>query len=120
MSGIATSIGGQFIDVFQGVLPVSYISHEISLPAINSNQDREAHYDFEIPSDITVPMLHVAHDTGGGGSGSVYYFTRISGNSWRLTFRGLGYMQSGSQWRPNWVEPLVKAGTKLIIGGFRG
>ena len=120
MSGIATSIGGQFIDVFQGTLPVSYISHEISLPAMNSNSNHEAHYDFVLPSDITVPMLYVAYDAGGSNSNSLYYFTHLGGNSWRLTFWGVGFVQPAGGWTRNWVEPLVKAGTKLIIGGFRG
>ena len=119
-SGLEISMAGNFIDPFQGSLPVSYISHEISLPGINANSNHEAHYDFVVPSDIAVPMLYLAYESGDGNGNSLYYFTHLGGNSWRLTMWGVGYVQPVIGWRKNWTEPLLKPGTKLIIGGFRG
>lgn len=118
MSGLAISVSGQFIDVFQGVLPVSFIQQELSLPAINSNSNNEAHFDFTVDASITVPLFYVCYDTGSSSSTN-YYFTKLTGSTWRLTFTGVTYIQNGLRIK-NWAEPMVKTGMKLIIGGYRG
>lgn len=118
MSGLAISVSGQFIDVFQGVLPVSFIQQELSLPATNSNSNNEAHYDFTVDASITVPLFYVCYEAGSASSTN-YYFTKLTGNSWRLTLTGISYVNNGNRVK-NWTEPMMKAGTKLIVGGYRG
>lgn len=121
MSGISISINGDFMDVFQGTLPVSYIHQELEVPSMTSNSSYEAHFDFSIPPEITIPMFYVSYENNRNLNASLYYFTHLGGLNWRLTFWGVGRINTYlNKWETNWTEPLVKAGTKLIIGGYRG
>lgn len=115
-AGIEIGVKSGTLSVFQGVLPMSYIDEERTLPNINSN-GTSASYDFSIPSHITVPMLYVVMDVTGG---YFYDFQHIGGTSWRINFYGIKAIDTVTGAVTQWSEPLVKAGTKFIIGGQRG
>lgn len=115
-SGIAIGVGGGTMSIFQGVLPMSYIDEERTLPAINSNGTL-ASFDFTIPAHITIPMFYVVMDVSGG---YVYDFQHRGGTSWRINFYGIKSIDRETGSEIKWTEPLVKAGTKFIIGGQRG
>lgn len=115
-AGIEIGVKSGTLSVFQGVLPMSYIDEERTLPNINSN-GTSASYDFNIPSHITVPMFYVVMDVTGG---YLYDFQHLSGTSWRINFYGIKTINMATGGVIQWTEPLVKAGTKFIIGGQRG
>lgn len=110
---------GHLQDIFQGTLPLSYISGKINVPPIPADSSGFGSWEFDVP--IEEPFLFCTPIVG-----SQYYFEKVSTYRWRLRVVGkymvvvanrVTYPPDKSWKKPNFND---EGEIKILYGGYRG
>lgn len=128
-ANLQVNMGDGLSSYFHGSLPVSQVITTINVPQLAAGSGGTTEYSFTVPADIQTPMLYLLDGyrqvytaVGDVYSRYYYYFTQVSGTTWKCVFYGvyLGKNRDIPAWDRSGENYLVPATAKILIGGWRG